>query len=272
MLPRLDARDDDVTRPLLAVFAPHLSKLSGDAIRDELFRSSKRFLDGLNAIQLPHTVQRNLLQVAYTVPAHPDPSSRERPIYPSHLLAVSTPQDANRPMDAHVALIPIHAAVFAANCAYIDLPPPAAQQSDQRLVSLTAHRLTIFSSRAFITLRLYMYGRRIDSFLEAILPFPDSFRQQLRAGDAAQLLAAVHQNAGEVRRLADNVVYCTPGGAYPMWDRVKLLQEVWATMRDLGMYEGLLWQALDLAWTVARCALVSTSQAHAKVLAAQGRG
>lgn len=275
MLPRPDPHEDDVARPLLAVFAPHLSKLSGDAIRNEMSRSSSRFLDGLNAIQLPHTVQRNLVQVAFTVPANPDPTSLERPIYPSHVLAVSTPPATNRPtpIDVHIALVPIHGAVFAANCARITLPPPATQPSDPRFVSLASHRMTICSSPAFITLRMYMYGRRIDDFLEAILPFPESFLRQLRrdSGDAVQTIAAVHQNPGEVRRLAENVMYCTPGGAYPMWDRIHLLQGVWETMCNLGMYERILWQALDLAWTVARIALCAASSAHAKLLADQQR-
>ncbi|KAF8196724.1 hypothetical protein K438DRAFT_1825466 [Mycena galopus ATCC 62051] len=279
-LPRAaDSNTDDVSRSLLALFAPNLVHLPGRVIRTELSTAAKRFTDGLNAVQVPQTVQRNLLPVTFTVPVqlYPTDRNRNRPpaIYPSHILAISPPPASSRqtPIDAPVALTAVHGSIIAANCTKVDLPPPASQPSDTRFVNLTAHRLTVYSVPAFVMLRLYMYGRRIDTFMDSLLPFPPSFLEQLRPekrtpGHESLKITAVCHSAPQTRSLAEHLIHCTPGGAYPMWERIRMLQGVWQTMCELGMYETLLWQALDLAWQVARYALCVVSEQHGKALAA----
>lgn len=277
MLPRVaDDKADDVAGPLVALFAPKLAHLAGSAIRNELFTASAQLLAGLSAVHVPQTVQRNLLPVTFTLPV-PQVNSNSRdsikPMYPSHVFAVSPPPASNRPtpIDASVALVAVHGAIIAANCTKVSLPAPVMQPSDPRFISLASHRLTVPSVPTFVILRLYMYGRRIDTFLDAILPFPAPFIKRLkpdkREPDHASLkLTAAYHSANEVRRLAEHLIHCTPGGAYPMWDRLRLVQNVWATMMELGMHELLLWEALDLAWQVVRYALHVVTQHHGKAL------
>ncbi|KAJ6588171.1 hypothetical protein B0H19DRAFT_1247866 [Mycena capillaripes] len=273
-----DDKVDDVARPLVALFAPRLAHLPGDTIRKELFTASAQFLAGLSAVHVPQTVQRNLLPFTFTLPV-PQLNSNSRdsiqPIYPSHVLAVSPPPASSRqtPIDAPVALVAVHGAIIAANCTNVPLPTAATQPSDARFINLAAHRLTVPSVPAFVILRLYMYGRRIDTFLDAILPFPAPFIKRLKPDSrepehASLKLTAAFHSANEVRRLAEHLIHCTPGGAYPMWDRLRLVENVWATMMELGMHELLLWEALDLAWQVARYALHVVTQQHGKALAA----
>ncbi|KAJ7825845.1 hypothetical protein B0H14DRAFT_2819228 [Mycena olivaceomarginata] len=278
ILPRaVESGTDDVSRRLLAVFAPELSPLPGRVVRRELFTSSRRFLDGLSAVQVPQTVQRNQLPVTFSIPVGRDPrASGPPPIYPSHVLAVSPPPASSRPtpIDAPVALVTVHGAVIGANCTNVDLPAPVPQSSDPRFLNLAAYRLTVYSLPAFVILRLYMYGRRIDTFMDSILPFPPTFLQQFRPnhrtpGHESLRLTGTANSAPQTRSLAEHLIISTPGGAYPMWERIRLLQGVWQTMCELGMYEPLLWQALDLAWQVARYALVVVSEQHGQALAAE---
>jgi hypothetical protein len=263
---------------LLALFAPKLASFRGQDIRKELFASSPKFLDGLSAIHVPQTVQRNMIPLTFAFPVQRGSATTNRkraePIYPSHVLAVSPPPVSRRqtPVDGPVALVAVHGAIIAANCTNVALPGPVPQPSDPRFINLAVHPLTVPSLPAFVILRLFMYGRRIDTFLDALLPFPVPFIQRLKPDkrhpdhESLKLTAAYH-SANEVRRLADYLIDCTPGGAYPMWDRIRLLQGVWQTMCELGMYETLLWEGLDLAWQVARYALHVVSQEHGKQLA-----
>ncbi|KAJ7814919.1 hypothetical protein B0H14DRAFT_2849255 [Mycena olivaceomarginata] len=250
ILPRaVESGTDDVSRRLLAVFAPELSPLPGRVVRRELFASSRRFLDGLSAVQVPQTVQRNQLPVTFSIPVGRDPrASGPPPIYPSHVLAVSPPPASSRPtpIDTPVALVTVHGAVIAANCTNVDLPAPVPQSSDPRFLNLAAYRLTVYSLPAF------------------------QFRPNHRTpGHESLRLTGTANSAPQTRSLAEHLIISTPGGAYPMWERIRLLQGVWQTMCELGMYEPLLWQALDLAWQVARYALVVVSEQHGQALAAE---
>ncbi|KAJ6464051.1 hypothetical protein C8R45DRAFT_1025087 [Mycena sanguinolenta] len=278
-LPRAANSDaDDIDRSLLAVYSPDLVELSGRVLRSQLLASSKKFMNGLHAVRVPQTVQRNLIPMTFIIPVQFYPSNRDTPpaIYPTHILAVSPPPASSRqtPADGPVALTAVHGMIIAANCTKLALPPPAIQPSDPRFVSLATHCMTVCSIPAFVILRLYMYSRRIDSFMDAMMPFPPAFLETLKPqkrcpGHEGLKLNAARQSVQQTRYLADHLILCTPGGPYPMWERIRMLQGIWQTMCDLGMYEQLLWQALDLAWQVARYALSVVSEQHGKALAAE---
>ncbi|KAJ7982819.1 hypothetical protein DFH06DRAFT_1122882 [Mycena polygramma] len=284
MLPRLKHDNpDDVARPLVALFAPNLASLPGPAIRNELFASSANFIDGLAAVHVPPTIHLNMIPLTFTLPVPPPekPTGRKKakvmpPLYPTHVIAIAPPPASERktPRDAPIPLIAVHGVIIAANCTNVKLPPAPLQPADPRFVSLATHGLTVCSIPAFVILRLYMYGRRIDTFLDALLPFPAPFIKRLRPdknepNHASLKITAAFYSLPETRRLADHVLLCTPGGALPMWDRIRFLQDVWQTMNiDLGMRELVLREALELAWQVARLALELTSERQSRELAA----
>ncbi|KAF7343315.1 Clampless1 Clp1 protein [Mycena venus] len=271
---------DDVSRPLLAAYTPELAHMPARALRTYLYADSKRFIAGLAAVQIPGMVPRNQLPPTFTVPAptNLDPANRDgpRPIYPTYVIAVSSrPSIPDRtPFDAPVPLVAVHGAIIGANCTKVDLPLPVTQPTDLRLVSLATYRLTVYSVPAFVILRLYMYNHRVDTFMDAIMPFPKAFLHLLKPdtrtpGHEGFIMEGAMASAKETRRLAQHLIFCTPGGAYPMWERVRMLHGVWQTMCDLGMYEPVLWLGLDLAWQVARYSLVVVSVAHQKELDAE---
>ncbi|KAJ7253079.1 hypothetical protein B0H12DRAFT_1117366 [Mycena haematopus] len=273
ILPRPVGDDaDDVSRPLLAIYAPELVALSGRALRSQLFASSQKLMTGLNAVQLPHTIPQNALPLCFTVPVQLYPSAREAPaaIYPTHILAVSASSSVQPPIDAPVALTAVHGAIIAANCTRVALRAAAAPPADARFVRLATHRLSVASLPAFVLLRGYMYARRIDTFMAGMMPFPPAFLDELKpenhlpGADRLNIVAAWHSPA-QTRLLAGHLAFCTPGGPCAMWERMRLLEGVWKVMCELGMYEQLLWRALDLAWHVARYAVRVVSELHEKV-------
>ncbi|KAJ7672559.1 hypothetical protein DFH06DRAFT_1319974 [Mycena polygramma] len=277
---------DDVARPLVALFAPDLATLSGSAMRTQLFASSAKFVEGLGAVRVPPMMQLGMLPPTFTLPVPPPekPTGRKKtkplpPMYPTHVIAVAAPPTSERktPRDAPIPLVAVHGVIIAANCTNVRLPPIPVQPFDPGYVSLATHGLTVASIEAFTILRVYMYDRRIDGFLDALMPFPVPFIKRLRPdkkepNHASLKLTAAFYSLTEARRLADHLIQCTPGGALPMWDRIRWLQSVWQVMTvDLGMRELVLEEAMRLAWQVARLALELASETQRREFAANER-
>ncbi|KAJ7734787.1 hypothetical protein DFH07DRAFT_988063 [Mycena maculata] len=250
-----EGNTDDVARSILAVLAPDLAHLPGTAIRQELFQRSPQLLAGLTALQFPHTMPANALphEMAVLLP-------REQPrtpfVYPTHMLAISGPIDEYMPKDTHICMVPIHGAVFAAHSARINLPP-IVPHLRQGWLTLPLYRMTVPSMTAFVSLRSYMYNRRIDVLLDALVPLPraflDELSQPVRAGARIHTACA---SPPEMTYLIQQMIYSTNGTSQLFEARLIKVKEMWETVCALVMCDELLWQGLDLAWHVVRSAFV----------------
>ncbi|KAJ7454020.1 hypothetical protein B0H11DRAFT_1740649 [Mycena galericulata] len=255
MLGRLrDGHIDDVARSVLTALAPDLASLPGTAIRRELLQRSNQFVAGLTALQFPSTLASNALP-----PFLHALLPREQPagaVYPTHVLALSPPVSSYTPRNAPVTVFPIHGAVFAAHSARVVLPPTVFHLRPGYL-SLPVCRMTMPSVTAFVTLRAYMYTRRIDDFLDMLLPLPRSFLDELKPGRArGPRIRATQASVQKIAELTQQVMYSTPGGPEVFYALLNKVKEMWDTMCALVMCDELLWQGLDLAWSVARNAVI----------------
>lgn len=250
-----DGSIDDVARPVLAVLAPDLAKIPGTAIRHELLTRSAQFLAGLTSIQCPHTLTANALPPSmYVLLPREQPGGNTE--YPTHMLALSPPTDRYTPRDIPVCVVPIHGAVFAAHSARVVLPPPVPHLRP-RYLTLPMCRMTVPSVTAFVSLRSYMYSRRIDVFLEGLLPLPRAFLAELQPGREASRIRAASTSPQEIAYLTQQMLYSSPGRAELFWVRLNQVKEMWETVCALVMCDELLWQGLDFAWHLARTALLA---------------
>ncbi|KAJ7507076.1 hypothetical protein B0H11DRAFT_1706202 [Mycena galericulata] len=255
MLGRLrDGHIDDVARSVLTALAPDLAMLPGTAIRHELLQRSNQFVAGLTALQFPSTLASNALPpFLYALLPREQPAGA---VYPTHVLALSPPVSSHTPRNAPVTVFPIHGAVFAAHSARVVLPPTVFHLRPGYL-SLPVCRMTMPSVTAFVALRSYMYTRRIDDFLDMLLPLPRSFLDELKPGRArGPRIRATQASVQKIAELTQQVMYSTPGGPEVFYALLNKVKEMWDTMCALVMCDELLWQGLDLAWSVARNAVI----------------
>ena len=159
-------------------------------------------------------------------------------VLPTHMLAVHSSTQPASQGARKVTLFPAHSLVLAAHCA--NLPPlPASvastsapvtsDDSEDVHVTLPILPLSIPSPETFATLSSYLYTRRADALLRALLPsFPSStpvpttmvaLTQTLERAPSSTLLAHALKVHG-----------------------------VWRNACALGVHDERLWGVLDLAW------------------------
>ncbi|KAJ7092780.1 hypothetical protein B0H15DRAFT_799267 [Mycena belliarum] len=179
---------DDVARPTLAMLDPRLTKLPGYVIRHELAKQWGQLLEGLNGVELPCTMPKNIVgPVVYvTRPQHPP---NRVPFFPTHAIALTTPLTILTPPNAPVTVLAIHGTVLAAHCAKIVLAAPV-QSTKPGFLCLPVLRLHLQSMTAFVALRAFMYSRRADTFLTSLMPFIPAFLAKLRSDDARAIIKA----------------------------------------------------------------------------------
>ncbi|KAJ7151327.1 hypothetical protein C8R43DRAFT_485808 [Mycena crocata] len=253
ILPRPAKPADDVARPIINLMAPLLSHLPGHVIRSELARESAQLLAGLAAMRVPLSISSNRVPPSLEIPFTQDPTVQATPIYPSHILAMSEPPTPLTPPDYPCSLIPIHGPLLAAYACKLRIQAPAQQGGEfPGCTNVAVRRVIVASLPAFVALRAFMYSRRIDAFLAALLPFPPRAISGIRAAE----LAPIVQDERVLEQLERHFVLMTPGGAREAWWHAKHVRGVYETMCQLGIYDDLLWQALDLAWHILRRGLV----------------
>ncbi|KAJ7450746.1 hypothetical protein FB451DRAFT_1526562 [Mycena latifolia] len=257
---------DDVARPTLAMMIPELAKLAGHVIRHQLFLRSDQLLAGLDGVQLPYSMASNSVPPILHV-ARPDRPDNRPVLTPTHVLALGAPLNVLTPPDAPVSLIAIHGPVFAAHCARLAMPPTVRPLRPD-FISLPVMRLNVPSRTAFVILRAFMYSRRADTFLDALIPFPTKFLAEIRRGNASDRIKAARASQPEIISLTQHLILGTQGGPEQFWERVHHLHAVWETMTQLAMSDSLLWEAFELAWLLARAALAAATGHMKKIIEA----
>ncbi|KAK7042546.1 hypothetical protein R3P38DRAFT_2891118 [Favolaschia claudopus] len=239
--------------------------MPGRAIREHIFRLAPQLIEGMNVLRLPTIMRDDRIPPIYQ--ARIPPTANIHPsCYPTHLVSVSPKAAAEgvTPPDAPVAISTVHGTVITAHCTKLPLPP-AVQSTQPLVLNLVTCHFYVGSVRAWVLLRLYMYGGSVKNFLEMLLPLPPAFLEDLRPnyndmGHERPKLNAVCASEAHIHTLAQHVVENTEGGYEKLWERMEFVAEVWRSMCDLGMHDSLLWMALRLAWQVARYALLLKAQ------------
>ncbi|KAJ7450753.1 hypothetical protein FB451DRAFT_1342866 [Mycena latifolia] len=238
---------DSFPRAILDVLTPELAEVPIPFIRHQIRACAEQFAAGFNALPLPGTIRCRHLPQTLTIPIPRDtkPANVEPLYYPTHLLAVVGPFI---PLDAQVALIPVHSVVLAAHCASPLLgPPPAYVPEDTPgVVVLPICRVVLPSTPAVSVLCTYMYTECLERLLAAVLPLPVPLPHSA--------VKATLGSDAEIRRLATYLVDAHPGLDHLMGYSMHV-RHGWQTACYMGMYHPPLWDALDLAWELVLASL-----------------
>ncbi|KAJ7172108.1 hypothetical protein C8R46DRAFT_1258044 [Mycena filopes] len=236
---------DTPPRQMLDALAPELVELPLPFIHHQLAVHADQMAEDISSFPIPGTIPAGRLPHALAVKLPSASPGDVEHIYPTHILAVSTPSKTATPEAP--SLVAVHGIVFAANCIAPKLRPVGENNNPPGALYLPICPIALPSVPALLTLRTYMYNHRVDVLLSALFPLlpaplTDAEVRSALASDRTKL------------RLATHLVCADPRPAQILGYAVRV-QEVWRTVCCLGMYRAELWDALDLAWELVIIAL-----------------
>ncbi|KAF8523778.1 hypothetical protein BU17DRAFT_43611 [Hysterangium stoloniferum] len=212
----------------LSAIDPDLAEVPIEYIQDKLLASG----DLLYAMTTQTTIQcpkdslpRNLEVVMR------DMSSG----MPTHIAAVSCESPPHQKQ--RVILYPIHALVFAIQCARLPPMPcshlPARREAEDNTVTLPVLSFVIPSPRTFALLVEYLYTHRTKNMLSALIPVPSytSSPQEL-----SQKLTQL----------------CTVPALLSL---ISTAHGLWSNVAKLGVFDEKLWETIEFNWKVLLAAL-----------------
>ncbi|KAJ7777931.1 hypothetical protein DFH07DRAFT_713316, partial [Mycena maculata] len=159
---------------------------------------------------------------------------------PTHMLAVYGRASKDSPGSARrqVTLIPAHANILALHCARLPkfscTPAPACISEDRTQWVIPVQPLCLPSPATFSFLSTFLYTKRVDHLLKALLPCPPP----PKLDDDRTLLPAF---AG---RLAETYT------SQALLLHVNSVHGLWQNVCVLGVFVDELWDTIDLAWEV----------------------
>ncbi|TFY69599.1 hypothetical protein EVG20_g3079 [Dentipellis fragilis] len=245
-LPRLLAHPQrkEVPRETMTKIDPTLENVPMDFTRDVL------------KMQGPH-----MLKVLSSVQAEPARNAlpKELPIVvndlscdlPTHMMAVWSRLPTSLPK-RKVTLYPVHNMILAAHCANLPALPeshPQPPSTDGESITVPVVPLGLPSPHSFPQLTSYLYTKRVDTLLLALLPCappaplqpsPDSEDRE------AEQKAMIAQFA---RKLSATF---TP---HALLQRTLFIYGMWKNVCALGIFDDNLWLVMELAWEVMMCAM-----------------
>ncbi|KAJ7216481.1 hypothetical protein GGX14DRAFT_604878 [Mycena pura] len=179
---------------------------------------------------------------------------------PTHMLALYRPVAKDAPTARrHVTLVPTHSVVLALHCAL--LPPftlraaaPEYAPADSTGAQLTVpvQPLGLPAPPAFAPLAAFLYTKRADQLLKALLPAPPPAALGSGSGSGSDT-----ERRGFAARLAATYT------GQALMDHALRVYGLWQNACVLGVHVDELWDAVALAWDVLLAALAfSTSQEH----------
>ncbi|KAK6977074.1 hypothetical protein R3P38DRAFT_3126514 [Favolaschia claudopus] len=249
----------DISRDALSTAAPDLASVPTEFIRHHLLAKAPQMQAGLAALAPSHIAKsypRAHLPPALIVPlrnvAGPPPS------YPTHALAVGAPPPKGlreAPADAPQTIFAVHAVVLAAHCAKLPRLPPSHSGSGAN-ATLPILPLILPSPQAFTLLHQFIYTHRIDTLLASLLPLPSPFLDSLTSSSvsggpsAHQILTATLATPSVLHTLSAHLASASAGSLTTLMSHAAHVKELWQDMVALGVYDVVLWDALDLAWEV----------------------
>ena len=168
---------------------------------------------------------------------------------PTHMLAVysrrhaapqpdgtPTPYPVSGPVTRKVTLFPVHSLVFAAYCT--NLPPLCdprdVSEAPDGFINLPIIPLGLPSAETFALLQAYLYTKRIDMLLAALMPaVPTGIPPGTHIHDEIK----IHGKAlGEAFELEELLKYAA------------VINGLWRSSCVLGVHGDPFWKAINLAW------------------------
>jgi len=152
-----------------------------------------------------------------------DPCS---PYAPSHMLAIHSPLSSTT---AKVDLYPTHSIVLAAHC--VNLPVFPSSCSTSTPTSIPVVPLYLPSAETFPVLENYLYTKRIDTLLAALLPIPKTCAEDASIRSASDLQSSLAN--------------CSPS---QLGQSLMRIMGVWRNASALGVVDKYIYNVLSCAW------------------------
>jgi hypothetical protein len=235
----------EVSPAAIAAAAPELVSVPLDYVRRRLWSEAPQMMAGLSSLapsHIPRSLPRSHMPPSLSIPLRA-PSSRVTPIYPTHVLAVSSSSSP----DSQAIMFPIHSLVLAAQCArFPELHTPKA------VVSHTLHLpvipLTVPSAAAFTFLHAFMYDHRLDGVLRNLFPegLPPNFLANLSHSTVQATLGAPQA----LHQLSLYLCEVSSRDLQTLTTHASHVKALWHDMVSLGLFDIELWDTIDLAWNV----------------------
>jgi len=210
----------------VAAIEPELAELPIDYIQDKLAELGPSLVKVLRSVDVTPPAGALPRELAVLVQ---DMSSD----MPTHMFAVYGRQ-VNQPR-TRVIMYATHSIVWAANCAMLPaLPPsrPAVPAAGER-ITIPVVPLRLPDPTSFPTLSSYLYTKRADRLLAALLPSPPP--AEVQGSEAlqqyAQTLARTH-------------------GAQALVPYMNTIRGLWQNVSSLGIEDTGLWAMIDLSWEI----------------------
>ncbi|KAJ7093917.1 hypothetical protein B0H15DRAFT_947252 [Mycena belliarum] len=199
---------------------------------------------------VPDSPAKNALptEIAITINDHSDYPP------PTHMLAVHgrAPKDAPLSARRQVTLVPTHSLVLGLHCVRLPkfaAPPsaPAYTSEDRTQLTIPVQPLCIPAPATYAFLATFLYTKRTDILLKALLPCPPP----PKLDDDRTLLPAF---AG---RLAATYT------GHALMRHIQSVYGLWQNACALGVFVDELWDTIDLAWEVLLTAMaISNGKPH----------
>ncbi|KAJ7594188.1 hypothetical protein C8J56DRAFT_1121398 [Mycena floridula] len=244
-LPRTLARPQvaEVTSAAISAAAPELANVPPEYIRRNLRHQTPAMLAGLSALTpyVPNAVNR--------IPSHfptplRSPTTPSGPVYPTHVLAVSSSKTTSR----DILTFPVHSLVLASQCALL---PPLSPPRSSSTVDLPVVPLSLPSAAAFFILHTFMYNQRLDGVLKGLFPMPAGFVDSV----SHEIVKNTLSSGPALHRLSVHLCTSSSSNLQTLMTHAAHVKELWQDTVCLGLYSPSLWDTLDLAWEVVLGAL-----------------
>ncbi|KAG0697126.1 hypothetical protein DFH29DRAFT_984387 [Suillus ampliporus] len=248
-LPRRLARSDiaEISQSTLEAVAPELVNTHLDYIHEGLEclgPDMLRVLAGIKAEPVSNVLPKELSIIVNDLSSD----------MPTHMFAVFSsrqPAAARR----RVTLFPAHNLVFATHCANLPIlptSPPAFVECTGQEIKVPVVPLCIPAPEVFPQLSTFLYTKRIDHLLGALLPLPTP--PQLYLDDPTTVMPLLTEFA---QQLAATYT------AQALLLHIASVHGMWRNAVALGIADERLWCALDVAWEVLLTSLaISTGKPH----------
>ena len=161
---------------------------------------------------------------------------------PTHLLAVHTKPTTR------VSLFPVHAIVLAAHCARLPPFPQSGSRTPAEAGSKISLPVTPFclpNPETFSIILYYLYTKRVDRLFSALLPLP------LQGRKSIDQLSRTYSSTFTVQALLSHAAK---------------VHGLWSNVAALGIFDGRLWQVIEVAWEVLLKALAVSTGARWEIV------
>ncbi|KDR77260.1 hypothetical protein GALMADRAFT_225370 [Galerina marginata CBS 339.88] len=239
-LPKELGRPDfkEINREIIDAVDPTLAETDLDYLRENLEVLGPELIQSLSNVKVNAVKDKLPKELTIVV-------NDMTTILPTHLLAVFGKQsnNASSSKPRKVTLFPVHSLVLATTCANLPKPPSAlpvpVHETGHQEAELPVWSLCLPSPVTYPQLSTYLYTKQINHLMRSMLPCmpPPAFLE-----NPSQLVAfATHLSATFTIQALVKHIFAVHG--------------LWQNVCALGIFDSILWEAMDLMWQTLLTAL-----------------